>query len=370
MWARASQPPGHRDKLPGRPTTAFAGGQRRHRVRLGGCALLDLTAHWHRWRCHEHCIPHSHGSDALGAVGAPPQGALSAFLPWGRTRDDSRGAALQPRQPWGPQRHTAGLKGTGGLEGHTQWSVGFSRSRLSVMHKRPDCVPLLCSPTLFQWARRARTKKGSTKQQVDKKLPTYHGLPKDNCQQPSTGHHLTHQLSALGGGPSGSIAGSQQRTASTTSGRRRVPPNSENRPLPLKETPAPGFVSGPDVGNTARGHHHKSGPRSSLVPDIHIPREECFVKLNTEHNTRTQKAAASQRCYSRPGQDGSRQEKGKLRASASLGPPGRRCVMKGPPLGPGGEDITRPNQVAPRSRKASSTRNLKPQTSNLKLLGA
>ena len=37
--------------------------------------------------------------------------------------------------------------------------------------------------------------------------------------------------------------------------------------------------------------------------------------------------------------------------------------MKGPPLGPAGEDITRPNQVAPRGRKASSTRNLKPQTS-------
>ena len=40
--------------------------------------------------------------------------------------------------------------------------------------------------------------------------------------------------------------------------------------------------------------------------------------------------------------------------------------MKGPPLGPRGEDITRPDEVAPRSRKASSTRNLKPQTSNLK----
>ena len=42
--------------------------------------------------------------------------------------------------------------------------------------------------------------------------------------------------------------------------------------------------------------------------------------------------------------------------------------MKGPPLGPGGEDITWPDQVAPRSRKASSTGNLKPQTSNLKRL--
>ena len=39
--------------------------------------------------------------------------------------------------------------------------------------------------------------------------------------------------------------------------------------------------------------------------------------------------------------------------------------MKGPPLGPVGEDITWPDQVAPRSRKASSTRNLKPQTSTL-----
>ena len=39
--------------------------------------------------------------------------------------------------------------------------------------------------------------------------------------------------------------------------------------------------------------------------------------------------------------------------------------MKGPPLGPGGEDITWPDQVAPRCRKASSTRKIKPQTSNL-----
>ena len=36
----------------------------------------------------------------------------------------------------------------------------------------------------------------------------------------------------------------------------------------------------------------------------------------------------------------------------------------GPQLGPGLEDITWPNQVAPRSRKASSTRKFKPQTSN------
>ena len=38
--------------------------------------------------------------------------------------------------------------------------------------------------------------------------------------------------------------------------------------------------------------------------------------------------------------------------------------MEGPPLGPGGEDITWPDQVAPRGRKASSTRKVKPQTSN------
>ena len=44
---------------------------------------------------------------------------------------------------------------------------------------------------------------------------------------------------------------------------------------------------------------------------------------------------------------------------------GRRCVIKGPPLGPGGEDITWPDQVGPRGRKASSTRKIKPQTSNL-----
>ena len=38
--------------------------------------------------------------------------------------------------------------------------------------------------------------------------------------------------------------------------------------------------------------------------------------------------------------------------------------MKGPPLGPVEEDITWPDQVAPRGRKASSTRNLKPQNLN------
>ena len=39
--------------------------------------------------------------------------------------------------------------------------------------------------------------------------------------------------------------------------------------------------------------------------------------------------------------------------------------MEGPPLGPGGEDITWPDQVAPLGRKASSTSKIKPQTSNL-----
>ena len=36
--------------------------------------------------------------------------------------------------------------------------------------------------------------------------------------------------------------------------------------------------------------------------------------------------------------------------------------MKGPPLGLRGEDITWPHQVAPRDRKASSTRKVKPHT--------
>ena len=39
--------------------------------------------------------------------------------------------------------------------------------------------------------------------------------------------------------------------------------------------------------------------------------------------------------------------------------------MKGPPLGPGGEDITWPHQVAPRGQNTPSTRQVKPQTSNL-----
>ena len=42
--------------------------------------------------------------------------------------------------------------------------------------------------------------------------------------------------------------------------------------------------------------------------------------------------------------------------------------MKGPPLGPGGEDISWPNQVAPRGPRTSSTRKVKPQTSNLGIL--
>ena len=47
-----------------------------------------------------------------------------------------------------------------------------------------------------------------------------------------------------------------------------------------------------------------------------------------------------------------------------------RASSEGPPLGPGGEDITWPDQVAPRGRKASSTRKSKPQTSNLLWLSA
>ena len=39
--------------------------------------------------------------------------------------------------------------------------------------------------------------------------------------------------------------------------------------------------------------------------------------------------------------------------------------MEGPLLGPGGEDITSPDKVAPRGRNAPSTRKIKPQTSNL-----
>ena len=42
--------------------------------------------------------------------------------------------------------------------------------------------------------------------------------------------------------------------------------------------------------------------------------------------------------------------------------------MKVPPLGPGGEDITWPDQVTLRGRRASSTRKVKPQTSNLMVL--
>ena len=54
---------------------------------------------------------------------------------------------------------------------------------------------------------------------------------------------------------------------------------------------------------------------------------------------------------------------GEGRASELCEPGGLRH-QEGPPLGPGGEDITWPDQVAPRGRKASSTRKIKPQTSS------
>ena len=41
MWARVLQPPGHRDVLAGRPTTAIARGQRHVGHDWGGFVLLD-----------------------------------------------------------------------------------------------------------------------------------------------------------------------------------------------------------------------------------------------------------------------------------------------------------------------------------------
>ena len=56
---------------------------------------------------------------------------------------------------------------------------------------------------------------------------------------------------------------------------------------------------------------------------------------------------------------------GRDRAPSPVNPGGsatkQRCVMKCPPLGPGGKDISWPDQVAPRGRETSSTRSLKPQ---------
>ena len=62
-------------------------------------------------------------------------------------------------------------------------------------------------------------------------------------------------------------------------------------------------------------------------------------------------------------------EAGEGRGSEPCEPGGLRhqaggVSLEGPPLGPGGEDITWPDQMAPRGRKASSTRKAKPQTSN------
>ena len=63
-------------------------------------------------------------------------------------------------------------------------------------------------------------------------------------------------------------------------------------------------------------------------------------------------------------------EAGEGRGSELCEPGGLRHQAGGasfrhPPLGPGGEDITWPDQVPPRGRKASSTHKIKPQTSNL-----
>ena len=62
-------------------------------------------------------------------------------------------------------------------------------------------------------------------------------------------------------------------------------------------------------------------------------------------------------------------EAGEGRGSELCEPGGLRqqaggASWRAPHLGPGGEDITWPDQVAPRGRKASSTRKIKPQTSN------
>ena len=52
--------------------------------------------------------------------------------------------------------------------------------------------------------------------------------------------------------------------------------------------------------------------------------------------------------------------------------PGRRCVLEGPPLGPGGEDITWPDQVAPGAEKrlVPAKSNLKPHTSEGQVMTA
>ena len=75
MWARALQPPGHRDMLPAHPTTAFARGQRRRRTRL--CAL---TARWHRWGHPESWAQHPTAWVCAGQI-ERSQGAKSASLP-------------------------------------------------------------------------------------------------------------------------------------------------------------------------------------------------------------------------------------------------------------------------------------------------
>ena len=55
----------------------------------------------------------------------------------------------------------------------------------------------------------------------------------------------------------------------------------------------------------------------------------------------------------------------RLRTDISRAEPMNLCMFSHEPLGPGGEDISWPDQVAFRGRKASSTRKIKPQTSLL-----
>ena len=55
----------------------------------------SLTAGWHRWRCREGWIPHSHGRGALGALKGVP-GCAERFPALRPTQDGFWVAALQP----------------------------------------------------------------------------------------------------------------------------------------------------------------------------------------------------------------------------------------------------------------------------------
>ena len=115
--ATASQPPGHRDTLPGRPPTAILRAQLRGGMTgEGGGALLDcqMARVVLIWR-----VPHSHGPGAHGSWGTPSAGYLREWPPGCGAAAPFASGALRAHYwtglSWGGKgrgRLAAGLRGS------------------------------------------------------------------------------------------------------------------------------------------------------------------------------------------------------------------------------------------------------------------